>query len=184
MLMKRLNPARKKESGKRISAFLRALSFGLRTLILTIVISLGIVGILVSCGGGGDGSTSEDNNNGSDESVDDGSDGSVDNGSDESVDIPKSIWSYDPDLKNPVTDLADCTQSVLDCIENGTKLENCFDSDVKICTGAEPTNFCCTQECAEQITAELDRGASQHEAILEVFVYDGTCMPNIPEDEY
>lgn len=165
--MKRLNPTRKKESGKRISAFLRPLSFALPTLILTIAISLGIVSILPSCGGGGGGSTSEDSN-----------------GSEEPVDIPKSIWSYDPDLKNPVTDLADCTQSVLDCIENGTKLENCFVSDVKICTGAEPSDFCCTQECAEQIIAELDRGASQHEAILEVFVYDGTCMPGIPEDEY
>lgn len=94
------------------------------------------------------------------------------------------VLSYDPYLKNPVTDLADCIQSVLDCIGGGTALDNCFDSDIKICTSAEPTDFCCTQQCADQITQELAAGSSEQEAILNVFVYDGTCMPGIPEEKY
>jgi hypothetical protein len=128
-----------------------------------------------SCGG----STSDDNTSNTDTPTDSGSNGSIDNL--ESISL---VWTYDPELKNPVTDLADCIQSVIDCIGRGTALDNCFDSDIKICTGAEPTDFCCTQECADQIIQELAIGSTDHDTILKVLVYDGTCMPNIPEDPY
>jgi len=130
--------------------------------------------MIISCGGGtSDGASSEPNTkpNTPADSV-------------EQVESLSLIWSYDPDLKNPVTDLADCIQSIIDCVGRGTALDSCFDSDIKICSGAEPTDFCCTQECADQITQELAAGSTEQEAILNVFVYDGTCMPGIPEDEY
>jgi len=94
---------------------------------------------------------------------------------------PKVSWTVEYDVKNPVTDLAGCAESVLDCIKGGTPLNACFDSEVSICAGDEPINDCCMQACADQLLQKLEGGTDAQDAYLEVFVYDGTCMPNIPE---
>ena len=94
---------------------------------------------------------------------------------------PKVIWSVEHGVKNPVTDLAGCAESVMACVENGTVLKDCFGIEVSVCTGAEPTDGCCMQACGDQLTQKLDSGINEQDAFLEVFVYDGSCMPGIEE---
>ncbi len=97
---------------------------------------------------------------------------------------PTLVWNLEYGVKNPFTDLGACIESVFACLESGTDLKDCFDAQVSVCTGEEPADGCCMQACGDQLAQKLDSGTNEQDAFLEVFVYDGTCMPNIPEDTY
>ena len=92
---------------------------------------------------------------------------------------PTMAISYDPNLKNPVTDLADCIESVLACMNNQIALKDCFATEVHVCTSAVPKDGCCMRACGDQLTQELQSGSSEQDAFLKVFVYDGSCMPDL-----
>jgi len=97
---------------------------------------------------------------------------------------PQVSWSYDPNLKTPVTDLAACIETVTNCVQNENLLKNCFSEQNAICTKTEPQDGCCTQQCADQVLQLLEDGKSEQKAFLEVFVYDGSCMPNVTKSDY
>jgi hypothetical protein len=135
-------------------------SFWRYTLVLILVFSNLF---LICCGSGGNGS----------------SDTPADNGNDDTT--PLLTWNVEYGVKNPVTDLGACIESVFACLESGTALKDCFGTQVSVCTDAEPTDGCCMQACGDQLAQKLDSGTNEQDAFLEVFVYDGTCMPNIAE---
>jgi hypothetical protein len=118
---------------------------------------------LISCGSSENGSTNTPDGNGNENAT------------------PTVTWSVEYGVKNPVTDLGACIESVLACLESKTALKDCFDSQVSVCTGSEPADGCCMQACCDQLEQKLNSGISEQDAFLEVFVYDGTCMPNIAE---
>jgi hypothetical protein len=124
--------------------------------------------LFLNCGGGGSGSS--DTTGGTD---------TADPNTDDIT--PTVTLTVEYGVKNPITDLGACVESVFACLENGSALKDCFGTQVIVCTGEEPTDGCCMQLCGDQLAQKLDSGTSEHEALLEVFVYDGTCMPNIAE---
>jgi hypothetical protein len=124
--------------------------------------------LLVSCGGGGDGSSS-------------GTDPTDTSQTPPDDTMPTVVWTVEKDVKNPVTDLDACIESIFTCLEGGTALKDCFGSQVTVCAGEEPTDGCCMQACGDLLAQKLAEGTSEQEAFLEVFIYDSTCMPNIAE---
>lgn len=131
-------------------------------LLLTISIPL-----FIGCGGGGG---SSDTTGGTD---------TIEPNADDTT--PTVTLTVEYGVKNPVTDLGACYQSVFACLEKGSALKDCFGTQVIVCAGEEPTDGCCMQACGDQLAQNRDSGLSDQEALLEVFVYDGTCMPNIAE---
>jgi hypothetical protein len=95
------------------------------------------------------------------------------------LDAPKMVVSYAPSLKDPVTDLADCIESVFDCMNSEIALKDCFATGVNVCSGSVPSDGCCMQACGDQLKQKLESGTSEQDAFLKVFVYDGSCMPKL-----
>lgn len=130
-----------------------------------IYIILIISAALSSCGGGG-GSSGNTEQSGTGNPT-------------TTVVMPQLNWSFSQNVKNPVTDLGSCAESVMTCVKNGVSLRDCIGSDVNICQSKTPSGGCCTQTCRDQLTDVLDSGKNDQDAFLEVFVFDGSCMPGI-----
>jgi hypothetical protein len=124
--------------------------------------------LFIGCGGGGGGSS---DTTGDTDTIDPNVDDTT----------PTVTLTVEYGVKNPVTDLGACYESVFACLEKSAALKDCFGTQVIVCAGEEPTDGCCMQSCGDQLAQNLDSGFSEQEALLEVFVYDGTCMPNIAE---
>lgn len=138
-----------------------------RVLAVSPLALVGLAMALASCGGGGgNGGAPPDNSGG-----DSGPVGTA----------PKVVWSLETDVKNPVTDLAACAESVMACVKDGTALGECFGKPGIACAGSTPEAGCCMPACGVALASKLAAGTSEQDAFLEVFVYDGGCMPGIAE---
>ena len=84
-----------------------------------------------------------------------------------------------PPLRDAVSDLKACVQSILDCVEGSrNKLYRPCVRKGRRCE-KDPRTGCCAKKCVKQFMRRLKTGKTDDEAFLEVFTYDGSCMPGI-----
>lgn len=91
---------------------------------------------------------------------------------------------FDPDLRDPVTAMADCGALISACLE---ETQGDFDAcvlGVAVCRTDSPWTEegpCCPDACVAQFRAARDGGQTGFDAYVRTWALDGSCFPGVPE---
>lgn len=94
-------------------------------------------------------------------------------GKKETIRLSKSVtMEYDPNMRDEVTDHADCMQSIFDCSEKMPVYEACVER-VPVC-GPMSAPGCCSDKCVRAFDHLLSEGVADRNAFMSAFI-NGRC---------